>query len=134
MILLYFEGRHPEIVKKAREEIDRVLGERTEVTFQDFNDLKYCHAIFKEALRLYPPAAALTRCTNEKMNICKYEIPKNTLINFSTYMNARLEKYFKNACEFRPERFLKTEEANNAGFEFYLNFKLIIHNCSFFYF
>ena len=27
-------GKNPEIVKKAREEIDRVLGERTEVTYQ----------------------------------------------------------------------------------------------------
>lgn len=73
-------ARHPEIVAKAREEIDRVLGERTEITYQDVNDLKYCSAIFKEALRLYPPAANLLRSVPEKMSIKGYEIPKGTFL------------------------------------------------------
>lgn len=69
-------GKKPDIVEKAREEIDRVLGERTEVTFQDINELKYCSAIFKEALRLYPPAANLLRMVPEDININGINIPK----------------------------------------------------------
>ena len=71
-------GKNPEIVRKAREEIDRVLGERTEVTFQDINDLKYCSAIFKEALRLYPPAPQLFRYTPEEVTIQEIKVPKST--------------------------------------------------------
>ena len=70
--------RNPEIAKKAREEIDRVLGERTEVTYQDVADLKYCTAIFKEALRLFPPAASINRWTPEDIDIQGYKIPKDT--------------------------------------------------------
>lgn len=73
-------GKNPEIVKKAREEIDRVLGQRTEVTYQDVNELKYCSGIFKEALRLYPPAVNISRCSSEKIEINGYEIPKNTFM------------------------------------------------------
>ena len=29
-------------------------------------------------------------------------------LKFSTYMNCRLEKYFKDPLEFKPERFLKS--------------------------
>lgn len=71
-------AKSPELVKKARLEIDRVLGERTEVTIQDINELKYCSAIFKEALRLYPPAANLIRSVPEKIEINGVEIPKGS--------------------------------------------------------
>ena len=73
-------SRHPEIAQKAREEIDRVLGERTEVTFQDINELKYCSAIFKEALRLYPPAPSINRATPEDIEIKGYKVPKNSTL------------------------------------------------------
>ena len=76
-------GKNPEIVKKAREEIDRVLGERTEVNFQDVNELKYCAAIFKEALRLFPPVTILQRVTSEEMVVNNYKIPKNTFLSVS---------------------------------------------------
>ena len=71
-------GRNPEIMKKAQEEIDRVLGKRTEVSYQDVTDLKYCSGIFKEALRLYPPAASIGRKIKDKMSICGYELPKDS--------------------------------------------------------
>jgi cholesterol 24(S)-hydroxylase len=73
-------ARKPEIVKKAREEIDRVLGERTEVTFQDVNELKYCSAIFKETLRLYPPATHVLQITPEDIDVNGTKVPKDTHI------------------------------------------------------
>lgn len=73
-------AKNEEIVRKAREEIDRVLGERTEITYQDVAELKYCSAIFKEALRLYPPAPSIGRQIKDTMHINGYEIPKETNI------------------------------------------------------
>lgn len=73
-------GKNPDIVRKAREEIDRVLGNRTELTFNDINELKYCLAIFKEALRLFPPIVNVIRENQEKFMIGGYEIPKKTFI------------------------------------------------------
>lgn len=73
-------GKNPEIVKKAREEIDRVLGQRTEVTYQDVSELKYCMAIFKEALRLYPPAPSIGRQIKDDMTINGYHLPAETSV------------------------------------------------------
>ena len=73
-------GKHPEIVKKAREEIDRVLGERTDVTYQDVTDLKYCSALFKETLRLFPPLPHFGRKIKDKMTINGYEVPKDSVV------------------------------------------------------
>lgn len=82
--------KNPEIVEKAREEIDRVLGERSEVTYQDVNDLKYCSAIFKEALRLFPPVTILQRITNEEIEINGYKIPTDTPLS----VNIKLLYYY----------------------------------------
>lgn len=73
-------GKNPDVVKRAQEEIDRVLGKRTEITYQDVSELKYCSAIFKEVLRLFPPAPQLFRYLTEPININGYNIPKNTPI------------------------------------------------------
>lgn len=63
-----------------REEVDSVLGERTEVTFQDVTELKYCACVFKEALRLYPPAASLTRLVTDPLEINGHIVPENTTV------------------------------------------------------
>jgi cytochrome P450 len=73
-------GKNPSLVEKAREEIDRVLGQRNEVTFQDVNELKYCAAVFKEALRLYPPISDLSRVTQDKIEIDGRVIPEQTFL------------------------------------------------------
>ena len=98
--------------QRAREEIDRVLGDRTEISYQDALDLKYCNCIFKEALRLYPPAAAINRLTTDELNIKGYQIPSNTVVQLSSYISGRLEKNFPNPLEFKPERFLKDPITN----------------------
>jgi cholesterol 24(S)-hydroxylase len=74
-------GRNDDIFKKAREEVDRVLGERNEITYQDAVDLKYCSCIFKEALRLYPPAPVLDRFILDDLIINGYKIPKNSIFH-----------------------------------------------------
>lgn len=79
-------GQKPQIVQKAREEIDRVLGERSQITFQDVNELKYCAAIFKETLRLYPPVPNLMRVNHDKLNINGLEIPIGTQIIVRNYL------------------------------------------------
>lgn len=81
-------GKNPKLVEKAREEIDRVLGERTNVTYQDVNELKYCTAIFKESLRLYPPVTALCRVNEHKLNINGYDVPEKTpiFVNFVSFV------------------------------------------------
>jgi cytochrome P450 len=56
------------------------LGAKTEINFQDISNLKYCSSIFKEALRLYPPAAASSRQITEIIDIDDFQVPRNTIV------------------------------------------------------
>jgi cholesterol 24(S)-hydroxylase len=90
-------GKRPEIAIKAREEVDRVLGERTDMNYQDVNDLKYCSAIFKEALRLYPPAPLVTRQIKESITIKGIKIPSETQLFVSSFLlYSHINLYFFN--------------------------------------
>jgi cytochrome P450 len=47
---------HPEVQRKAQEEIDRVIGHDRLPSTQDRKDLPYVEAIMKEVIRLNPVA------------------------------------------------------------------------------
>ena len=45
--------------------------------------LKYIGCVFKEALRLYPPAPALTRVITDEMDVEGLKIPVGSSVNVS---------------------------------------------------
>lgn len=47
--------RYPEVMRKAQEEIDAVVGRDRAPSFADLHSLPYIHAIVKEVLRWRPP-------------------------------------------------------------------------------
>ena len=57
---LYALLKHPDVLAKAYEEVDRVLGPDIDArpTYQQVTQLTYITQILKEALRLWPPAPA----------------------------------------------------------------------------
>ena len=46
---------HPEIQRRAQEDLDRVVGRDRPPTFEDEKDLPFCHAIIKEVERMHNP-------------------------------------------------------------------------------
>ena len=50
--------KHPEVQKKAQEEIHRVIGQDRLPTFEDRDSLPYVESILIEVLRLRPPVSA----------------------------------------------------------------------------
>lgn len=83
--VVLFSGRssvfvNTETCLRVKEEVDRVIGERQIINFQDIAELKYCSGAFKEALRLWPPVPVLGRRITEKMNIDGQEIPADTFV------------------------------------------------------
>nr|QUF59386.1 cytochrome p450 CYP3049C1 [Brachionus angularis] len=113
-------GRNPQVFAKLREEIDRVIGAKNEVSYDDMTLLEYTGCVFKETLRLWPPAPEIIRVSDQDFYINGLKIPKNTQINLSPHFSGRNPKYFPNPDEFRPERFLKedTDISNYTYFPF----------------
>ncbi|XP_076872865.1 cholesterol 24-hydroxylase-like [Brachyhypopomus gauderio] len=98
-------GRHPEILKRAKEEVGDVLGTRHDIHYDDLGKLTYLTQVLKETLRMYPTAPGTSRWLHEDMVISGFKIPAGCSIHFSSYITSRMEKFFKNPLKFDPERF-----------------------------
>lgn len=98
-------GRRPEIVLRLQEEVDAVLEGRDSITFDDLNKLEYVGQVFKETLRLYPPAPGTTRMNTQEVTVDGFRIPKHTTLMISFYTIQRLSKHYEDASEFNPDRF-----------------------------
>ncbi|XP_022901750.1 cytochrome P450 315a1, mitochondrial [Onthophagus taurus] len=68
--------------------------------------------IFKEGLRLYPVAPFLTRFLAQDTILNGYKVPKNTLVIASIYTTGRDSNYYENSNEFKPERWMRTNDVS----------------------
>lgn len=110
---IHFLARNPAARERLEREVDEVLGERS-ITLADLDRLPYAHAVFKETLRLEPPAYVLIpRETLEDRVVGTYLVPKGTLMNVCMRVMQRRQDYFDDADEFRPARWL--EDAGQGG-------------------
>ncbi|XP_051501657.1 cholesterol 24-hydroxylase-like isoform X2 [Myxocyprinus asiaticus] len=97
-------GRHPEIYKRAKAEVDEVLGAKRDISYEDIGKLTYLSQVL-ETLRLYPTAPGTSRWLPEDMVINGLKIPRGCAVALSTYVSSRMNTFFKDPLKFDPERF-----------------------------
>ncbi|HKO70053.1 MAG TPA: cytochrome P450 [Bradyrhizobium sp.] len=112
---LYALLKHPDVLKKAYQEVDRVLGPDINVrpTYQQVTQLTYVTQILKEALRLWPPAPAygISPLKDEIIG-GKYRLKKNTFITVLVLALHRDSSVWgPNPDAFDPENFSREAEA-----------------------
>ena len=116
---IYALLKHPEVLKKAYEEVDRVLGPDIDArpTYQQVTQLTYITQILKEALRLWPPAPAYGIAPLQDETIGgKYKLKKNTFITVLVLALHRDPSVWgPNPDAFDPENFSREAEAERAG-------------------
>ena len=72
---------YPEVLKKAHEELDRVVGSHRLPTFDDQDSLVYVNAVIKETLRWHPVTPlSLPHCTTTDEVLNGYFIPEGTIL------------------------------------------------------
>src|ERR1700749_3683642 len=113
---LYALLKHPDILKKAYEEVDRVLGPdiNAKPTYQQVTQLSYITQILKEALRLWPPAPAygISPLKDETIGGGKYKLKKGTFITILvTALHRDPGVWGPNPDAFNPENFSREAEA-----------------------
>jgi len=97
---------HPEACARAQAELDQALAGRTPRA-EDLHALPWLTATLKEALRLYPPiAAVLTRRTTRAIEIGGHVLPRGALLRITPWVLQRDPRSFDEPEQFRPERFL----------------------------
>ncbi|MDA1477357.1 bifunctional cytochrome P450/NADPH--P450 reductase [Bacillus changyiensis] len=107
---LYLLLKHPDILKKAYDEADRVLTD-LQPSYQQVKQLKYIRMILNESLRLWPTAPGFSLYAKEETVIGgKYLIPKGQNVTvLAPVLHRDQSVWGKDVEAFRPERFEQME-------------------------
>jgi cytochrome P450 len=108
-------AEHPEAAARAQAEVDAVLAGR-DPDPGDQEALLWLGATLKEAMRLYPPIAALmTRRTTREITVGGWTIANGTLLYVTPWVLQRDARWWREPDAFRPERFLPGAPAVPRG-------------------
>lgn len=103
-------AKHPNTMRKAQEEVRRIVGNKGRVEEGDLQQLNYMRAVIKETFRLHPPVPLLVpRESVEKCTLGGYDIPAKTRVFINTYAIGRDPQVWENPLDFSPERFGNTD-------------------------
>ena len=105
----YLLCQHPHVYQKVQQEVESVLQGRSP-TYDDLARLPYCLQVFKETMRLYPPASGILREALHDIEIDGYLVPKGHTVLLSPYTLQRNPEYFPNPETFDPDRFTPERE------------------------
>ena len=116
---LYYLLNKPEVLAKAYDEVDSVLGGDLSraPTYEQVKQLRYVSQVLKESLRLWPTAPAFTRHAYEPTVLGdKYQIDKQDQLTVLLPMLHRDPTIWgENAEEFDPDRFTREAEQNRPA-------------------
>jgi len=104
----YLLAKNPDVFQKLRDEVSVLNGNTP--TLDDLQRLPYTLQIFKEAMRLYPPAYIMVRTALENCSFDGYMIEKNAAVMISPYLLHRKSEYFPDPEKFDPDRFSPERE------------------------
>ncbi|PAN11703.1 hypothetical protein PAHAL_2G208000 [Panicum hallii] len=98
--------RHPRALKKAQDEVRRVVGSKGLVEESDLGELHYMRAVIKETLRLHPPVPLLVqRESVAPSTLGGYDIPARTRVLINAFAMGRDPEVWENPLRYSPERF-----------------------------
>lgn len=116
---IYALLKHPDVLAKAYEEVDRVLGAdvNAKPTYQQVTQLNYISKILKEALRLWPPAPAYgVSPLKDEMIGGKYKLKKGTFVTVLVMALHRDPSVWgPNPDKFDPENFSREAESKRPA-------------------
>jgi cytochrome P450 len=111
-------SRHPEAMERVRGEIARAAG-LGGPTVQSLNEMEFLGRVFRESLRLYPPAWGFARTAIEEDSIGGYSIPAGALVLLSPYVTHRSPRFWDRPQAFDPDRFLPEASAARPKFAYF---------------
>jgi cytochrome P450 len=99
----YLLSQYPEVEARLHTELDAALRGRLP-NAGDMPRLKYTEMVFREAMRLYPPAWRVMRRAIADFSAGGYTIPAGSIVLLSPYVMHRDRRFFDDPMLFNPER------------------------------
>nr|APU50913.1 premnaspirodiene oxygenase [Fritillaria cirrhosa] len=112
--------KNPLVIEKAKEEVRRILKGKTNIKKRDLEELSYLKYVTKETLRLHPPVPLLgLKMCIDSCKVAGYDIPAGTRVVINAWAIGRDPRYWKDAEQFKPERFVDNPiDFKGKNFEF----------------
>ncbi|KAJ1422945.1 Cytochrome P450 [Sesbania bispinosa] len=103
----------PELLQKAIEELDNVVGKERQVQESDFPKLNYVKACAREAFRLHPIVDfIIPHVSVADTVVANYFIPKDSHVLLRRQGVGQNPRVWKEPLKFKPERHLKSDGSN----------------------
>lgn len=97
---------HPHILRKARDEIDTIIGQHRFVEESDLPKLNYLQNIISETFRLFPAAPLLLpHESSADCTVGGYDVPRGTFLLVNAWAIHRDPNLWDEPMRFKPERF-----------------------------
>ncbi len=119
---LYLLANCPHIQERAHEEVIAVCGERP-AAFGDMKKLQLVVAVFREAMRLYPPVAVFARDAAKPEQMMNRKVDPGSVVFVSPWLMHRHVQHWEHPDAFDPDRF-ETEAGKEAFACAYLPFSM----------
>ena len=114
----YLLAQHPDVESRLHQEIESVLNGRVP-TLGDLSRLPYTGQVFREALRLYPPAWIIAREAVTAYRLGPYDVPPGATIFMSPYATQRDPRFWNDPEHFDPDRWRDEFASQRPKFSFY---------------
>ena len=131
----YLLSQNPTVEAKLYEELCSVLGndkdsnssstsrsKRRRIripTIEDVPKLEYTEKVFRESMRLYPPAWTIGRQAINDYKVDKYVIPAGSIILMSQYVMHHNPLYYSDPDLFYPDRWTKEAKSQLPRFSYF---------------
>lgn len=125
----YLLSQHPTVEAILYDELCSVLGDSQDSssssskkripTVEDVPKLEYTEKVFRESMRLYPPAWTIGRQAINDYKVDKYVVPAGSIILMSQYVMHRNPRYFPDPDLFYPDRWTKESKSQLPRFSYF---------------
>mmetsp|Transcript_10767 Transcript_10767/g.28236 ORF Transcript_10767/g.28236 Transcript_10767/m.28236 type:complete len:491 (-) Transcript_10767:130-1602(-) len=116
--MFYELMRHPEAYRKLGEEIESVVKDKDNISFDELSKMPYTTNVLKETLRLYPPVAVSSRRVPHDIEYNGMVIPKDATMFIPPFVMQRDPEVWSNPDMFDPDRFDRPEAQKATPFHF----------------
>ncbi|MFT5594733.1 MAG: putative RND superfamily exporter protein/cytochrome P450 [Oceanicoccus sp.] len=97
---LYYLATHPQLQQDLRDEVNNVMGNANDVTYEHYQNMPIMDKVLKESLRLRPPIPIMLRSASEDLILEGYNVKKDTPILIMLGALQKDKKYWGDKADF----------------------------------